>query len=46
MEAELSRRAGIRWVYRPASHGREIAGVPDSLMKLFSSRRISTRVHG
>jgi TrwC relaxase len=41
MESELSRRAGIRWVYRPGSHGREINGVPESLMKLFSSRRVS-----
>lgn len=41
MESELSRRAGIRWVYRPGSHGREISGVPESLMKLFSSRRVS-----
>lgn len=41
MESELSRRAGIRWAYRPGSHGREIAGVPESLMKLFSSRRVS-----
>jgi len=41
MEAELSRRAGIRWAYRPARHGREIAGVPDSLMQLFSSRRVT-----
>ena len=41
MESELSRRAGIRWIYRPGSHGREIAGVPESLMQLFSSRRVS-----
>jgi len=41
MESELSRRAGVRWVYRPGSHGREIRGVPESLMLLFSSRRVS-----
>lgn len=41
MESELSARAGIRWVYRPGSHGREIEGVPESLMAVFSSRRVS-----
>jgi conjugative relaxase-like TrwC/TraI family protein len=41
MESELSRRAGIGWVYRPGSHGREISGGPESLMRLFSSRRVS-----
>jgi conjugative relaxase-like TrwC/TraI family protein len=41
MEEELSRTLGLRWV--PGQHGRglEIAGVPQEVIDLFSSRRDS-----
>ena len=40
-ENALTRRFGVRWVQRQDGHGREIAGVEQALMDLFSSRRQS-----
>ena len=41
MENALTRRFGVRWVQRQDGHGREIAGVEQALMDMFSSRRQS-----
>jgi conjugative relaxase-like TrwC/TraI family protein len=45
MEAHLARSLGVRFETRPDGRAREILGVPDSVMDLFSSRRraITTR---
>ena len=40
-ENALTRRFGIRWVPRADGHGREIVGVDQALMDMFSSRRRS-----
>lgn len=40
-ENALTRRFGVRWVPRRDGHGREIAGVSQALMDMFSSRRQS-----
>jgi conjugative relaxase-like TrwC/TraI family protein len=40
-ENALTRRFGVRWVPRADGHGREIAGVRQALMEVFSSRRRS-----
>ncbi|HUZ50910.1 MAG TPA: MobF family relaxase, partial [Streptosporangiaceae bacterium] len=40
-ENALTRRFGVRWVPRRDGHGREIAGVAQGLMDMFSSRRQS-----
>jgi conjugative relaxase-like TrwC/TraI family protein len=40
-ENALTRRFGVRWVQRKDGHGREIAGVSQALMDMFSSRRQS-----
>jgi len=40
-ENALTRRFGVRWLPRPDGHGREIAGVQQALMDMFSSRRRS-----
>ena len=40
-ENALTRRFGVRWVLRRDGHGREIAGVSQALMDMFSSRRQS-----
>ena len=40
-ENALTRRFGVRWVPRADGHGREIAGVDQALMDMFSSRRRS-----
>ncbi len=40
-ENALTRRFGVRWVQRQDGHGREIAGVEQALMDVFSSRRQS-----
>jgi conjugative relaxase-like TrwC/TraI family protein len=40
-ENALSRRFGVRWVPRKDGHGREIDGVSQALMDMFSSRRQS-----
>src|SRR5215467_6110885 len=41
MENALTRRFGVRWVPRKDGHGREIAGISQALMDMFSSRRQS-----
>ena len=41
MENALTRQFGIGWVQRTDGHGREIAGVSQELMEVFSSRRQS-----
>src|SRR5207248_715592 len=41
MENALTRRFGVRWLPRTDVHGREIAGVSQALMDMFSSRRQS-----
>jgi conjugative relaxase-like TrwC/TraI family protein len=40
-ENALTRRFGVRWVPRADGHGREVAGVQQALMDMFSSRRAS-----
>jgi hypothetical protein len=40
-ENALSRKYGVQWVPRRDCHGREIAGVDQALMDMFSSRRQS-----
>ena len=40
-ENALTRRFGVRWVPRRDGHGREIAGVHQALMDMFSARRAS-----
>jgi hypothetical protein len=40
-ENALTRTFGVRWVPRTDGHGREIAGVQQALMDMFSSRRAS-----
>jgi conjugative relaxase-like TrwC/TraI family protein len=40
-ENALTRRFGVQWVPRADGHGREIAGVDQALMDMFSSRRRS-----
>jgi hypothetical protein len=40
-ENALTRRFGVQWVPRRDGHGREIAGVGQTLMDMFSSRRQS-----
>jgi hypothetical protein len=40
-ENALTRMFGVRWVLRTDGHGREIAGVQQALMDMFSSRRAS-----
>ena len=40
-ENALTRRFGVRWIPRADGHGREIAGVDQALMDMFSSRRRS-----
>lgn len=46
MEEELSRRLGVRWVMRPDGNGREIVGIDQQVMDLFSerSRNISKKL--
>ena len=39
LETGLTRRFGFGWAYRPASKGRVIAGVPETAIAKFSSRR-------
>ena len=41
MENAVTRRFGVQWVPRRDGHGREIAGVSQALMDMFSSRRAS-----
>ena len=41
MENALTARFGVAWVPRLDGHGREIAGVSQALMDMFSSRRAS-----
>jgi flagellar biosynthesis GTPase FlhF len=38
-ENALTRKFGVRWIPRADGHGREIAGVDQALMEMFSSRR-------
>ena len=40
-ENALTRDFGVRWIPRADGHGREIAGVGEALMDMFSSRRRS-----
>ena len=40
-ENALTRKFGIQWIPRADGHGREIAGVDQALMDMFSSRRRS-----
>ena len=40
-ENALTRRFGVQWIPRADGHGREIAGVGQALMDMFSSRRRS-----
>jgi conjugative relaxase-like TrwC/TraI family protein len=40
-ENAFTRRFGVRWIPRADGHGREIAGVDQALMDMFSSRRRS-----
>jgi conjugative relaxase-like TrwC/TraI family protein len=40
-ENALTRTFGVRWIHRADGHGREIAGVNQALMDMFSSRRRS-----
>jgi conjugative relaxase-like TrwC/TraI family protein len=40
-ENALTRRFGVQWLPRADGHGREIAGVQQALMDMFSSRRRS-----
>jgi conjugative relaxase-like TrwC/TraI family protein len=42
-ENALTRKFGVRWIPRADGHGREIAGVDQALMDMFSSRRRSIR---
>jgi hypothetical protein len=39
MEAHLAAELGIRFAARPDGHGREVVGIPQHVLDLFSSRR-------